>query len=465
MDLLYKSLLYLTGWPLAVVLFAGGLYFTIRTGLIQAFLKEAINVTKEKPKTGKISSFSALMVSTASRVGSGNIIGVSVAICSGGPGAVFWMWLTATIGGASAFVESTLAQIFKRKKPDGTSYGGPAYYIESTLKSKFLAIVFTLALIFTYGVGYNMLASYNLQSAFSEFEFYKETANIVWYFGIGVGLLFFICVCGGCKSIIKVTSVLVPFMGVAYILFALVAVIINIEQIPGMFKTIFQSAFDFKAIFGGFAGSVIMLGMKRGLYSNEAGIGSAPNAAASADVSHPVKQGLVQMLSVFIDTLVICSATAFMCLCTNVDPTTEGISGAPYVQQAVSSTFGIVGPIFIATAMVLFTFTTLLGNFFYVENCLNYLFGKVPSKIILIIIRVVGAVLIAFGAGIKMGLAWDLADIAQCILAFINIPVCIIVGGYAYKALENYKAQRREGKDPVFKSKDIGIDVPTDFWN
>ena len=233
MDLLYKSLLYLTGWPLAVVLFAGGLYFTIRTGLIQAFLKESINVTKEKPKTGKISSFSALMVSTASRVGSGNIIGVSVAICSGGPGAVFWMWLTATIGGASAFVESTLAQIFKRKKPDGTSYGGPAYYIESTLKSKFLAIVFTLALIFTYGVGYNMLASYNLQSAFSEFEFYKETANIVWYFGIGVALLFFICVCGGCKSIIKVTSVLVPFMGVAYILFALVSVIINIEQIPG----------------------------------------------------------------------------------------------------------------------------------------------------------------------------------------------------------------------------------------
>ena len=465
MDLLYKSLLYLTGWPLAVVLFAGGLYFTIRTGLIQAFLKESINVTKEKPKTGKISSFSALMVSTASRVGSGNIIGVSVAICSGGPGAVFWMWLTATIGGASAFVESTLAQIFKRKKPDGTSYGGPAYYIESTLKSKFLAIVFTLALIFTYGVGYNMLASYNLQSAFSEFEFYKETANIVWYFGIGVALLFFICVCGGCKSIIKVTSVLVPFMGVAYILFALVSVIINIEQIPGMFKTIFQSAFDFKAIFGGFAGSVIMLGMKRGLYSNEAGIGSAPNAAASADVSHPVKQGLVQMLSVFIDTLVICSATAFMCLCTNVDPTTEGISGAPYVQQAVSSTFGIVGPIFIATAMVLFTFTTLLGNFFYVENCLNYLFGKVPSKSVLIFIRFVGAVLIALGAGIKMGLAWDLADIAQCILAFINIPVCIIVGGYAYKALENYKAQRREGKDPVFKSKDIGIDVPTDFWN
>ncbi|MBO7298763.1 MAG: alanine:cation symporter family protein [Kiritimatiellae bacterium] len=465
MELLYSSLLYLTGWPLAVVLFIGGLYFTIRTGVIQAMLKETVRVTAEKPGAGKISSFSALMVSTASRVGSGNIIGVSVAICSGGPGAVFWMWLTATIGGASAFVESTLAQIFKRKKDDGTSYGGPAYYIESTLKSKTLAIIFTLALIFTYGVGYNMLASYNLQSAFSEFEFYKQTSNIVWYFGAGAALLFFICVCGGCKSIIRVTSVLVPLMGVAYILFALLAVVINAEQIPGMFKTIFQSAFDFKAIFGGFAGSVIMLGMKRGLYSNEAGIGSAPNAAASADVSHPVKQGLVQMLSVFIDTLIICSATAFMCLCTDVDPSAEGISGAPYVQQAVSVTFGVIGPIFIAAAMVLFTFTTLLGNFFYVENCLNYLFGKVPSKAILIVIRFVGAVLIACGAGIKMGLAWDLADIAQCILAFINIPVCMIIGGYAYKALKDYKAQRREGKNPVFKSKNIGIDVPTDFWN
>ena len=225
---IYKFLLYFTGWPLAVVLLIGGLYFTIRTGVIQTMLKETFRVTAEKPnKPGSISSFSALMVSTASRVGSGNIIGVSVAICTGGPGAVFWMWLTATIGGASAFVESTLAQIFKRKKPDGSSYGGPAYYIESTLKSKPLAIIFTLALIFTYGVGYNMLASYNLQSAFSNFEFYKATPNICWYFGVGIALLFLCCVFGGCKTIIKTTSFLVPLMGVIYILFALVAIIIN----------------------------------------------------------------------------------------------------------------------------------------------------------------------------------------------------------------------------------------------
>jgi AGCS family alanine or glycine:cation symporter len=465
MEFLYKNLLYLTGWPLAVVLLIGGLYFTVRTGCIQLLLKETIRVVKEKPSMpGSVSSFSALMVSTASRVGSGNIIGVSVAICSGGPGAVVWMWICATIGGASAFVESTLAQIFKRKKNDGTSYGGPAYYIESTLKSKILATIFTLALIFTYGVGYNMLASYNLQSAFSTFEFYEATPNVCWYFGIGIALLFFFCVCGGCKTIIKTTTFLVPLMGVLYVLFALAAVVINIERIPAMFCTIFQSAFDFKAIFGGFAGSVVMLGMKRGLYSNEAGIGSAPNAAASADVSHPVKQGLVQMLSVFIDTLVICSATAFMCLSSGVTPTVEN-SGAPFVQEAISSTFGLIGPIFIAAAMLLFTFTTLLGNFYYVENCLNYLFGKVPSKSVLIVVRVVGAVLIAYGAAIKMGLAWDLADIAQCILAFINIPVCVIVGGYAYKALKDYKAQRREDRNPEFKAKSIGIQEPTDFWN
>lgn len=447
-----------------MVLLLGGLYFTIRTCGVQGMLKESIKVATEKPsKPGSISSFSALMVSTASRVGSGNIIGVSVAICSGGPGAVFWMWVCATIGGASAFVESTLAQIFKRKKEDGSSYGGPAYYIESTLNSKFLATIFTIALIFTYGVGYNMLASYNLQSAFSEFGFYKAIPNISIFFGIGVALLFFVCVIGGGKTIIKTTSLLVPLMGVLYILFAIIAIVINFENLPKMFVTIFDSAFDFKAIFGGFAGSVFMLGMKRGLYSNEAGIGSAPNAAASADVSHPVKQGLVQMLSVFIDTLIICSATAFMCLCTDVIPT-EANSGAPFVQEAVKATFGMIGPIFIATAMVLFTFTTLLGNFYYVENCLNYLFGKVPSKPVLMIVRIVGAVLIAEGAAIKMSLAWDLADIAQCILAFINIPVCVIVGGYAYKALKDYNAKRKQGLNPVFKAEDIGLEKKTVFW-
>ena len=459
----YECLLYLTNWPLAVVLLAGGMYFSLRTGFIQRKLPETLRVTLEKPNCeGNVSSFGALMVSTASRVGSGNIIGVSTAICLGGPGAVFWMWVCAVIGGASAFVESTLAQIYKRKNPDGSSYGGPSYYIESVLKNKFLAIVFALALIFTYGIGYNMLASYNMQSSFAGFSFY--TSGSCWYFGTSAALLFLFCVMGGGKAIIRSTAILVPLMGVLYILFALAAVVVNCERIPGMFAEIFRSAFDFKAICGGFAGSVIMLGMKRGLYSNEAGIGSAPNAAAAAAVSHPVKQGLVQMLSVFIDTLVICSATAFMCL-SSPAAVKAADAGAPYVQNAMVSTFGFTGPVFIAAAMVLFTFTTLLGNFYYVESCLAYLCGHVPGKKVLIPVRIAGALLIALGAGIKMDIAWGIADISQCILAFINIPVCIVIGSRAYLALDDYLKQRRAGLNPVFNAGSANIKEHTDFWN
>ena len=453
----------MTNWPLAVVLLAGGMYFSLRTGFIQRKLPEAIRVTLEKP-SGKdnVSSFGALMVSTASRVGSGNIIGVSTAICLGGPGAVFWMWVCAVIGGASAFVESTLAQIYKRRNPDNSSYGGPSYYIESVLKNKFLAVVFALALIFTYGIGYNMLASYNLQSSFSGFSFY--TSDSCWYFGAAAALLFTFCVMGGGKTIIRATAFLVPLMGVIYILFALTAMIINCQHIPEMFAGIFRSAFDFQAICGGFAGSVIMLGMKRGLYSNEAGIGSAPNAAAAASVSHPVKQGLVQMLSVFIDTLIICSATAFMCLSSPVAANAAD-AGAPYVQNAMISTFGFIGPIFLAAAMVLFTFTTLLGNFYYVESCFAYLCGHTPGKKMLIPVRLTGALLIALGAGIKMDVAWGIADISQCVLAFINIPVCIIIGSRACLALEDYLRQRRAGDDPVFNAAAARIKEHTDFWN
>lgn len=458
----YDFLLYLTNWPLAVVLLAGGFYFSLRTRFIQRKLLETVRVTLEKPEgSGNVSSFGALMVSTASRVGSGNIIGVSTAICLGGAGAVFWMWLCAVIGGASAFVESTLAQIYKRKNPDGSSFGGPSYYIESVLKNKVLAVIFAIALIFTYGIGYNMLASYNLQSSFSGFSFY--TSNICWYFGAAAALLFLICVMGGGKAIIRSTGVLVPVMGVVYILFALAALVVNCERIPEMFAGIFQSAFDFKAICGGFAGSVIMLGMKRGLYSNEAGIGSAPNAAAAAAVSHPVKQGLVQMLSVFIDTLIICSATAFMCL-SSPAAVNAADAGAPYVQNSMVATFGIIGPVFLAAAMVLFTFTTLLGNFYYVESCFAYLCGRTPDKKVLIMVRIIGALLIALGSGIKMDIAWGIADISQCILAFINIPVCIIIGSRAYLALDDYIRQRREGINPVFNAAAAKIQEPTDFW-
>ena len=464
---IWNFLLYLTGWPLALLLFCGGLYFTIRTKFPQLrMFTESIRVVSEKPATeGSISSFGALMISTASRVGTGNIIGVSTAICVGGPGAVFWMWVTAILGGASAYVESTLAQVYKKRDPEGGSYGGPAYYIEAALHNRPLAIVFVIALITTYAVGYNMLAAYNLQSAFSGFSFYqanpKMTAGVI---GAIIAAVFLYTMLGGGKRLVKVTGTLVPIMGVLYVLMALVALVLNIGNIPHMFGMIFADAFNFSAIFGGFMGSCLMMGFKRGLYSNEAGIGSAPNAAAAADVSHPAKQGLVQMLSVFIDTLLLCTATAFMTLCSGVEPTAD-LAGAGFVQAALSKTFGAAGPVFIAVAMVLFAFTTLLGNFYYVENGFAYIMRKTPSKAFTTAARVIGAVLIFLGAIVSFGFAWDLADVCQCILAGLNIPVCVVLGGVAYKALDDYAKQKAAGKNTTFKAKDAGVTVPTDFWN
>ena len=464
METIYNALTYLTGWPLATVLILGGLYFTVRTGFVQLrMFIESLRVISEKPKEkGSVSSFGALMISTASRVGTGNIIGVSTAICLGGPGAVFWMWLTALIGGAAAFVESTLAQIYKRRNVDGSSYGGPSFYIESACRCKSVALLFALALIFTYGVGYNMLASYNLQSSFEKFQFYRP--EYCWIFGAVTAVMFFATVIGGNRWLVRTTGALVPLMGVLYVIMALTALVLNAAILPEMICEIFRSAFDFKAIFGGFAGSVFMYGLKRGLYSNEAGIGSAPNAAAAAAVSHPVKQGLVQMLSVFIDTLFICSATAFMCLCSSAK-VLPGDSGAPYVQKSMMATFGSWGPVFLVIALCLFSFTTLLGNFYYVENCFYYLFRKMPSRQVLYVVRFIGALLIAAGAGIQMDVAWGIADISQCVLAFINIPVCILIGGRAYRAWEDYREQRKRGIDPVFSAGRIGLAEKTDFWN
>ena len=459
----YEFLLSLSNWPLATVLILGGFYFTLHTSFVQLrLLRESLRVVMEKPATaGNISSFGALMISTASRVGTGNIVGVSAAICVGGPGAVFWMWVTALIGGAAAFAESTLAQIYKRKRADGSSYGGPSFYIESVLKSKFLAVLFALALIFTYGVGYNMLASYNLQSAFSVFSFYRPW--FCWICGGVTALLFLVTIMGGSRRLVKATGTLVPLMGVLYVLMALAALVINFRHLPQMFQMIFASAFDFKAFFGGFAGSVFMLGLKRGLYSNEAGIGSAPNAAAAADVSHPVKQGLVQMLSVFIDTHLICTATALMCLSSGIVPTAKA-AGAPYVQTALSATFGMWGPLFILAAMVLFSFTTLLGNFYYVENCVAYIRGRTPGKMALTLLRIGGALLIFAGAGMQMDIAWGIADIAQSILAFINIPVCLICSSIVAKALADYTTQRKANQDPVYHAVRAGVTQKTDFW-
>lgn len=451
---------------LIIILLAGGLYFTVRTGFVQfRFLKESIKVVLEKPeKEGSVSSFQALMVSTASRVGTGNIVGVASAICLGGYGAVFWMWVIAIVGGASAYVESTLAQIYKRRHPDGTSYGGPAYYIEAALGSRPLALLFAVSMLLTYAGGFNMLASYNLQSTFSAYGFYQANPKVMaWVIGGILAVIVGFCLLGGGKRIVAATSAIVPIMGGIYILVALVITVMNIGILPSVLANIFADAFDFTAIFGGFTGSCMMQGIKRGLFSNEAGVGSAPNAAAAADVSHPVKQGLVQMLSVFLDTIVICSATALMCLCSGVEPTAE-LAGAPYVQAALQNSLGTIGPIFITVSMILFAFTTLLGNFYYVDNLIIYILKKVPSKTFMTAFRIVGAVVIFIGAGLEMGLVWDIADVLMGIMAIINIPVIIILGKPAIGALKDYAQQKKDGKNPAFKAETVGLKGKTDYW-
>lgn len=450
---------------LIIVLLACGIYFTIRTKFIQfGLLGEAFKVITEKPE-GKddVSSFQALMVSTASRVGTGNIVGVANAICLGGPGAVFWMWIIALIGGASAFVESTLAQIYKKRGSDGVSYGGPSYYIENALGSRGLGVLFAVALIATYAVGFNMLASFNLQDSFRVYDFYVP-GKTSWMIGAVLAIVAGYCILGGGKRIIKYTSLLVPVMGVIFVIMALVMIIINAKNIPAMFGMIFEDAFNFKAIFGGVAGSALVQGIKRGLYSNEAGMGSAPNAAASASVSHPVKQGLVQMISVFLDTIVICSATAFMSLASGIAPTEE-LAGAPFVQASLATVFGKYGNLFITISLALFAFTTLLGNLYYVDSCLTYLNKKTPSKTFMICYRIIATILIFVGAGMEMSLAWDVADFLMGVMCLINIPSIIILGGTALKALDDYKKQRAEGKNPVFKANDIGINTSKlDYW-
>ncbi len=447
--------------PLILVL--AGIYFTLRTNFLQIRLfAESLRVVNEKPvNLGSTSSFGALMVSTASRVGTGNIMGVSTALCLGGAGAIFWMWITAILGGASAFVESTLAQIYKKRDSDGSSYGGPSYYMQDALGQRWLGIIFSIVLILTYVVGYNMLAAYNTQDTFSVFPFYhKESTPYV--IGALLAILFAFCVLGGGKRLAKITEVLVPLMGVLYVIVSLAVVIMNIQRLPSVFADIFTSAFDFKAIFGGFTGSCVMLGIKRGLYSNEAGMGSAPNAAAAADVSHPAKQGLVQMLSVFIDTLLICSATAFMCLFSGVEPAADK-AGAAYVQSATMAALGEFGPLFVTVAVCLFAFTTLLGNYYYTEGCLRFIMKREPSKGFMLCFRLCATLLIFVGAVVSAGLAWDTADLLQALMVLINIPVIVILTRPAIMALKDYEVQKRANKNPLYNAKANGVDN-AEFW-
>ena len=454
-------------FPILIIVMAiAGLYFTIRTKGVQIRLfRESLRLLLEPSgDDNAVSSLQAMLVSTASRVGTGNIIGVSTAICIGGPGACFWMWVMCIIGASSAFIESTLAQIYKRKDENGSFYGGPAYYIEQGLKNHKLAILFCIFLIATYAVGFNLLCSYNLQSTFIEYSFYNPSTTPA-IIGFILAVLTGYCLLGGGKRIVSVTSTVVPLMGVSYVIVALIVIAFNYANIPSMFILILQDAFDFKSIAGGIVGSCLVYGIKRGLFSNEAGVGSAPNASASANVTHPVKQGLVQTLSVYIDTLLLCTATALMCLSTGV-ARNAAVSGAPYVQDAISTVFGVAGPIFITVAMVLFAFTTLLGNLFYVDNALTFLnHKKKPSKRFMRIFYICATLIIFVGAIIPMDAAWAAADITMGLMTLINLPTCVLMGKTALDCLKDYETQKKSGQNPVFMASNIGMnEEELDTW-
>ena len=452
---------FLYTYILIILLIAAGLYFTFRTKFVQiTLLKDGFKqlLAKKDGKEGGISSFQSLMISTASRVGTGNIAGVAVAITIGGPGAVFWMWLIALIGAASAFVESTLAQVYKEK--DGDSFrGGPAYYIEKALKARWLGIIFAILLILCFAFGFNALQSFNIADSLKPFlPTGIDSTTINFMIGATLAVLTGLIIFGGIHRIGVISSVVVPIMAALYIALGLFVIVKNISMVPGVIGDIFSQAFSFQAGAGGAAGAAIMYGVKRGLFSNEAGMGSSPNAAAVADVSHPVKQGLAQVISVFIDTLLICTATAVFILLAK-DATGEGIGR---VQSAFQLEFGHVGIFFITAAILLFAFTSIIGNYSYAESNFKFVFEN--NKLGLIIFRLSCLVPLVLGAMSNLQLAWNLADILMGLMALVNITAIVLLGKVAFKCLDDYRTQKREGKDPVFKAKEVGI-KDTECWN
>lgn len=452
-------------YVLIILLVFVGVYFTIRTRGVQLrLLKDGLKSLLEKAGEDeqgkkKVSSFQALMISTASRVGTGNIAGIATAIAAGGPGAVFWMWLMAVIGGASAFIESTLAQIYKVKE-GGEFRGGPSYYMERALGKRSLGVLFSVLLIICFAYGFNGLQSFNMSSAL---EYYIPNYSDSMYpmlVGVILAVATGLVIWGGVHRIGFISSVIVPLMATAYILIGIVTMIMHAGEIPHVFAVIMENAFDFQAIAGGLAGSAVVIGIKRGLFSNEAGMGSAPNASASADVEHPVKQGLVQAISVFIDTLLICSSTAMMLLVSGVEGEAGVLDGIPYVQQAISSNVGQWGIHFITFSIFAFAFSSLIGNYYYAES--NIRFIKNDKKV-LFVFRITCVVAIFLGAQADFSLVWNLADITMGCMAIVNIIAIFLLRNVACKALRNYEEQKKAGKKPIFKAADIGL-YNTDVW-
>ncbi|GBF12121.1 sodium:alanine symporter family protein [Tepidibacillus sp. HK-1] len=447
---------------LIIVLIGLGLYFTIKTKFVQfrmigemfRLLGEGVGHTVDKEKKS-VSSFQAFAMSTASRVGTGNLAGVALAISLGGPGAVFWMWLIALIGSASAFVESTLSQIYKIKDNEGYR-GGPAYYMENGLNKRWMGIIFAILITITFGLVFNSVQANTI--ALSLEGAYGLNRLLV---GIILAIFTGVIIFGGVHRVAKVSGLIVPIMAIFYLLIAIFVVIKNINLIPSVFALIFSNAFGLKEVVSGGIGAALMYGIKRGLFSNEAGMGSAPNAAATAEVSHPVKQGLIQALSVFTDTLIINSATAFIILTTSAW-TKSDLEGIAITQAALSTHVGGWATAFLAIAVFLFAFSSVIGNYYYGETNIEFIR---TNKSWLLVYRLLVIGMVLFGSVAKIQIVWDMADLFMGLMALINLIAITLLGKYAFDALNDYLKQRKEGKEPVFYQKNISGLKNVECWN
>ncbi|RNC97231.1 alanine/glycine:cation symporter family protein [Lysinibacillus halotolerans] len=445
---------------LIILLVGAGLFFTFKTKFIQfRLIPDMFKLLTEKSpkdKSGKrgVSSFQAFTISAASRIGTGNIAGVATAVALGGPGAVFWMWMIALIGGASALIESTLAQVYKVK--DGSMYrGGPAYYMEKGLKKRWMGVLFAIVITLTYGFVFNAVQANTITIAFEEsFGLNRVVVGII------LSILTAVIVFGGLKRIVSVTQIIVPVMAVAYIGIALLVVILNITEIPNVFLLIFKSAFGFEEAFAGVIGAAVLQGVKRGLFSNEAGIGSAPNAAATAAVSHPVKQGLIQTLGVFIDTIIVCTSTAAIVLLSDAYLRSDAES-VNLTQISLVSNLGDWAGIFLAIAVLLFAYSTVIGNYYYGETNIGFI---KESKLVLQVFRVLVVGFVMFGSIAKVQVVWDLADLFMAVMAVINLIAILLLWKVAKPVINDYLAQRKKGKDPVFYKKNVPNIGDVECW-
>ena len=439
---------FLWTYILLAALLGCGLWFTWRTRFVQfRMVGEMLRLltdsgTKSEQGRRHISSFQAFVVSLASRIGTGNLAGVATAIALGGPGAVFWMWLIALVGSATAFVESTLAQLYKQPHSD-SFIGGPAYYINKGMRCRWMAALFAILITLTFALANNAVQSNTITGAMER----AFGLNPIWV-GALLTLLTLAVVFGGIQRVARVSSVVVPIMAVGYLLLALAVIALNLEKVPHVLRVIVENAFGLGQALGGGLGMTIIYGVKRGLFSNEAGEGSAPNAAATAAVSHPVKQGLIQALGVFTDTLVVCSCTAFIILISGLYED-QSLNGIQLTQGALQSEVGSAGPVFIAVAIFLFAYSSIIGNYYYGEANVRYLSGK---PWVLTVFRLMsGGAMVMFGALASLDTVWNIVDVCMALLTACNLVAIVTLGKQAFRLLDDYRRQRREGiRNPEF---------------